>query len=324
MKNLILITGGAGYIGAVLSRLLLKAGYRVRVLDNLLFGGEALVELVPDSNFEFVKIDIRDPQVATHLEGVDAVVHLAAIVGDPAVSKYENEAISVMEAGTRQFYLACEEAGVPHFIFASTCSAYGIMDDQQTPLDETAPLNPQSLYARLKVDFERWLMQRAAPSTAYSLLRFSTVYGISPRMRFDLSVNHFTRDLTLDTELVVFGKDTWRPYCHVQDLSRSVIEVIKRGPEAMNGKIYNVGGNNENYTKEDLVEEIRKVVPGASIHYKELGTTDPRNYRVDFTRIMEELDFSLTRTVPEGIEEVHKLVASGLLPDPFSDAYNNL
>ena len=324
MKKRILITGGAGYIGAVLTRLLLEEGYPVRVLDNLLFGGDALVDLIPNPNLEFVKADIRDENVADHLEGIGSVVHLAAIVGDPAVQKYPEESISVMDAGTKSFYEACEKAGIPHFIFASTCSNYGIMDGNQTPLDETGELQPQSLYARLKVDFEQWLMDRASSLTAYSLLRFSTVYGVSPRMRFDLSVNHFTRDLTLGEELLVFGKDTWRPYCHVRDLARSVIAVIKKGPEAMNGKIYNVGGNGENYTKGALVDAICAVVPNAKVRFQETGNDDPRNYRVDFSKIAEELDFTLSRTVPDGVQEVYKLVSSGILTDPFSDNYNNL
>lgn len=324
MEKRILITGGAGYIGSVLTRLLLAEGFQVRVLDNLLFGGEAIMDLITNPQLEFVKADIRDENVADHLQGMDAVVHLAAIVGDPAVQKYPDESISVMDGGTKSFYEACEKAGVQHFVFASTCSNYGIMDGNQTPLDETGDLQPQSLYARLKVDFEQWLMARASMKTAYSLLRFSTVYGVSPRMRFDLSVNHFTRDLTLGNELLVFGRDTWRPYCHVRDLSRSVIEVVKRGPEAMNGKVYNVGGNGENYTKGNLVEEIRKVVPEANIRFQETGNTDPRNYRVDFSKIKRELNFTLSRTVPDGVKEVHKLVASGLLVDPYADHFNNL
>lgn len=319
----VLVTGAAGYIGSVLCRQLLAKGYRVRGLDSLLFGGESLVEIISHDHFEFIKGDIRDGNLVEEaLDGISAVVHLAAIVGDKACKTQAEEATAVMDHASKGLYQSCASRGIDHFIFASTCSNYGIMEGIEDPLlDENAPLRPQSHYAKLKVLFEEYLLDNALiPRT---LLRFSTVYGQSPRVRFDLSVNHFTRDLSLGRPLLIFGADTWRPYCHVQDLARSVVEVLEAGSEAMNGKVYNVGDSEQNYTKRQLVEEIMKLVPNAEVEFKVNSGNDPRNYRIDFSRIRRELDYKITRRIPDGVAEIHKLIKSGIVADPDSPRYVN-
>lgn len=321
--NAVLVTGAAGYIGSVLCRQLLDKGFRVIGLDSLLFGGDSLLELVTHPRFEFIKADIRDADaIRLALKKADAVVHLAALVGDKACKTQAEEATEVMDTATKALYHACSEADIKHFVFASTCSNYGIMEGVADPLlNEDAPLRPQSHYARLKVQFEEFLLtQNGTPRT---LMRFATVYGMSPRVRFDLSVNHFTRDLTLGRSLLIFGADTWRPYCHVEDLARSVVMVLEAGPEKMDGKVYNVGDSEENYTKRSLVEAILNWVPDAEVTYQEHTGGDPRNYRIDFTRISDELDFEVSRRVPDGIQEIHKLVRSGLLSDPDDPRYVN-
>ena len=321
--TVILVTGAAGYIGSVLCRQLLERGFSVRGLDNLLFGGESLVELAGHERFEFIKADIRNQdRVQEALQGVSAVVHLAAIVGDKACKLQAEEATEIMDVATRNIYHAAANAGVKHFVFASTCSNYGIMEGVSDPLlNEDAPLRPQSHYARLKVQFEEYLLSQ--PVMPRTLLRFSTVYGLSPRVRFDLSVNHFTRDLSLGRPLLIFGADTWRPYCHVQDLARSVVMVLEAGPESTNGKVFNVGDSEENYTKRSLVEEILKFTPNGEVEFQERAGTDPRNYRIDFSRIRAELGFEITRRVPDGVEEIHRLIHMGLLPDPDHPKYVN-
>ena len=321
--TVILVTGAAGYIGSVLCRQLLERGFFVRGLDNLLFGGESLVELAGHERFEFIKADIRNQdRVLKALNGVSAVVHLAAIVGDKACKLHADDATEIMDEASKNIYHAAANSGVSHFVFASTCSNYGIMEGVSDPLlNEDAPLRPQSHYARLKVQFEEYLLSQ--PVMPRTLLRFSTVYGLSPRVRFDLSVNHFTRDLSLERPLLIFGADTWRPYCHVQDLARSVVMVLEAGPNSTNGKVFNVGDSEENYTKRSLVEEILKFTPNGEVEFQERAGTDPRNYRIDFSRIRAELGFEITRRVPDGIEEIHRLINMGLLPDPDHPKYVN-
>jgi nucleoside-diphosphate-sugar epimerase len=322
-RGRILVTGAAGYVGSVLCRQLLAAGFEVRGLDSLIFGGQSLLELMPLPAFEFVKGDLRDETlVAKSLSGVDAVVHLAAIVGDPACKQFPDDASQVMDVGSRALYHAAADAGVRHFVFASTCSNYGVMEGDQQ-LDESSPLNPQSHYARLKVGFEHYLMERSEGLPAWTILRFSTAYGFSPRLRFDLTVNHFTRDLSLGKELLVFGEKLWRPYGHVRDLANSAVLVLEAGGKEMSGKIYNVGDSTENYTKKTLVEEILKLAPQGVVRYGDTASDDLRNYRVNFDRIARELNFSVSRRVPDGIRELNQVVCSGLLSDPYDSIYQN-
>lgn len=282
-----------------------------------------MVEIISHERFDFVRGDVRDQEVvARALQGISGVVHLAAIVGDKACKTRSEEATEVMDHASKALYQACNKAGIQHFIFASTCSNYGIMAGVEDPLlDENAPLRPQSHYARLKVLFEEYLLENK--STPRTILRFATVYGLSPRVRFDLSVNHFTRDLSLGRPLLIFGADTWRPYCHVDDLARSVVRVLDAGPSAMDGKVYNVGDSEENYTKRKLVEEIVRLVPEAEVAFKTGSGNDPRNYRIDFSRIRAELDYRIGKRVPDGIAEIHKLVQSGILSDPDDAKYVN-
>lgn len=322
-RGRILVTGAAGYVGSELCRHLLAEGFEVRGLDALMFGGQSLVELIPLAGFEFVKGDLRDDAVVAQcLKGVDGVVHLAAIVGDPACKQFPEDATQIMDHATRALYHAAAEAGIRHFVFASTTSNYGIMEGDEK-LDESSPLNPQSHYARLKVGFEQYLMARPDGLPAWTILRFSTAYGFSPRLRFDLTVNHFTRDLSLGRELLVFGENLWRPYGHVRDLAQSVVLVLKAGSEAMSGKIYNVGDSAENYTKKTIVEEILKQAPQGQVSYGNSASDDVRNYRVNFDRIATELNFSITRRVPDGIRELNRLIRSGILSDPDHPTYRN-
>ncbi|MCB9236154.1 MAG: NAD(P)-dependent oxidoreductase [Bacteroidia bacterium] len=322
MQPTVLITGGAGYIGSWLCRVMLESGWLVRGLDSLKFGGDSLVEISMHPNFDFVRGDLRDPVVTRQaLENIQAVVHLAAIVGDPACKNFPAEAEEVNRQASEQLYQLAADAGIKHFVFASTCSNYGLMEDGQL-LNEDAPLQPQSLYARLKVGFEEYLLsQKTGP--AVTLLRFATAYGFSPRLRFDLTVNHFTRDFSLGQGVQVFGKDLWRPYAHAYDLARAVGTVLGYGPEAMQGKVFNVGDSEENYTKEMIVDEVRHWVPGLKVSYQEGTGGDNRNYKVDFSRIRHELNFKLIRTVPGGVEEIHKLMTSGLVTEPFAARYGN-
>ncbi|MEJ2359756.1 MAG: NAD(P)-dependent oxidoreductase, partial [Deinococcales bacterium] len=263
----VLVTGGAGYIGSTLVRQLLQAGYRVRVLDNLSFGGESILDLLDSETFEFVHGDVRDEAVVrSAVSDCHGVIHLAGIVGDPACARQPDLARDVNENASKQLYHAAEEAGVERFVFASTCSNYGRMEDADALLTEEAPLRPVSLYAESKVAVERFLLDQPRNNgCAPTSLRFSTVYGIAPRVRFDLTVNEFTRELVLGRELVVFGEQFWRPYCHVRDLARSALAVLDAPREAVAFDVFNVGSSDENYRKQRIVELILEQVPGGRV-----------------------------------------------------------
>lgn len=324
-RRKILVTGGAGYIGSVLVRQLLSNGYRVRVLDNLMFGGESILDLLDNPDFEFIKGDItNEHDINEATKDVFAVAHLAAIVGDPACSTNPDLAIKVNRIGSRRVFEAALRNGVNRFVFASTCSNYGKMEDPESYVDENSPLAPISLYAEEKVSFENYLMEQTEQSTTIPVcLRFSTVYGLSQRPRFDLTVNEFTKELALGRELIVYGQQFWRPYCHVSDLARSVLTALSAEESKIAFEIFNVGSTQENYTKQMIVDEICKQLPDSVIKYID-KKEDPRDYRVDFEKIRRELDFKITVKVPQGIKSLLTAIQSGMFVNIDDKKYKNI
>lgn len=325
MSEKILVTGGAGYIGSVLTRQLLEKGYEVRVLDRLMYGGEPIIDLFNYPNFEFIKGDVRNREdVEKAVEGVTCIAHLAAIVGDPACAKDPELSKSTNLEGSKLLYNIANEKGVKKFVFASTCSNYGKMDDPGAYVNEESTLAPVSIYAETKVATEQYLLSQPKTNTCKpTCLRFSTVYGLSLRPRFDLTVNEFTKELALGRELVVFGEQFWRPYCHVYDLARSVIKVIESEEDAVAFDVFNVGDTAENYQKQMIVDEIKKQIPDARVKYVSKNE-DPRDYRVDFSKIKNKLGFELMFTVPDGISQIKEVLDAGFILNPDDSKYKNV
>jgi nucleoside-diphosphate-sugar epimerase len=321
----VLVTGGAGYIGSVLVRILLEKGFYVRAVDSLKFGGDALFDVAQHPNFEFMKGDMRnDKDIDRALEGMNYVAHLAAIVGDPACSKFPEEANDVNWTASVSLFEKAEKAGLERFVFASTCSNYGKMEDPNSFVDEGSELRPVSLYAELKVKFENYLLkERKDAKISATALRFSTVYGFSPRIRFDLTVNEFTRNVCMTGQQEIWGPQFNRPYCHVDDLARAVVLVLQSPVEKVRANVFNVGDTSENYSKRMLMEEIQKQIADAKAIYVE-KSEDPRDYRVNCDKIKNELGFSITKKVPDGIREIIKLMRSGIITDPHSMKFRNV
>lgn len=321
----VLVSGGAGYIGSVLVRQLLEQDYKVRVIDNLMHGGEPLIELINHPNFEFFKGDVRNIEdLESAIAGMDKVVHLAAIVGDPACAVNPELTEKTNLEASINFYNLCEKNKIKQFVFASTCSNYGKMADSDDYVNENSLLNPVSLYAQTKVEVEKFLLSQDKSNFCKpTCLRFSTVYGLSPRPRFDLTVNEFTKELGLKRKLVIFGEQFWRPYCHVIDLARSVVLVLQSDADKVGFDVFGVGSTEENYQKKMIVEEIQKLLPDAEIEYVKKDE-DPRDYRVNFDKIKETLGFQITRTVPEGIKNILFSVENSFYKDPDSRQYKNV
>ena len=327
MKN-ILVTGGAGYVGSGLLRELLLKGYNVTCIDNLLFGGESLLDIWHNKNFTFYKCDINDSQKLDEVflkNNFDGVIHLAAIVGDPACKINSDLAIKTNFESSKNLLEKSKNSKVSKFIFASTCSNYGKMDDPEAYVDENSKLAPVSLYAELKVKFEKYMLGEMKKLDGFSptSLRFSTVYGLSPRMRFDLTVNEFTKDLALGKELIIFGEQFWRPYCHVKDFSNAFITVLNSPDEKVAYNVFNVGDTKENYTKQMIINEIKKVLPNSKIKYVKKNE-DPRDYRVNCDKIKKELGFKISMTVPDGIKEIKRVIQENLIQDPEDQKYYNI
>jgi nucleoside-diphosphate-sugar epimerase len=320
-----LVTGGAGYLGLPVVGELSSARWAVRVLDVLLHDGQpGLVADLEDRGIEVIRGDLRDAAVRRDvLNGIEQVVHLAAIVGDPACARDPELAEAVNVEGTTALVADARAAGVRRLVFASTCSNYGRLADPTVPIDEDGALAPVSLYARQKVAMERALLDGADATMEVVCLRFATLYGVAPRMRFDLTVNEFTRDLWADRSLEVFGEQFWRPYVHVHDAARAIREALDAPAADVAGKVFNVGRSGENYRKLDLVELIRSQTDRGSVSFVH-RSEDPRDYKVSFDRIARVLGFTTEMTVPDGIAEIIAALDAGQFADPFGPAHTNI
>jgi nucleoside-diphosphate-sugar epimerase len=322
-----MVTGGAGYVGSILVRKLLQEGYRVVCVDYLRYGGGALLDIWGHPNFVLEKIDITDTTSAVDLfEQYDfhGVIHLAAIVGDPACKLEPDLARRTNLDASADLLERSMQHKVPRFIFASTCSNYGKMSNTDY-VDETSPLAPVSLYAELKVEIEKLILSsmNRSPSFCPTVLRFSTVYGVSPRMRFDLTVNEFTKELVLGRKLQVYGEQFWRPYCHVNDFSHAILSVMHAAEEKVAYDVFNVGDTQQNYTKKMLLDEIQKQIPDGKVEFVH-KEDDPRDYRVNFDKIRTVLDFHISKMVPDGISDIISCLKLGIIKNPNDQTFYNI
>lgn len=324
VSDLVLVTGGSGYIGTWAVAELRDAGFELRVLDSLLHGQEDIAAEQRSRGVDVIRGDLRDPVVREQaIEGAGAIVHLAAIVGDPACARDPELSDQVNVQATRSLLSDATAAGTQRFVFASTCSNYGSLADPTVPIDEDGELRPVSLYARQKVDMERHTLAAGSEAMLTTCLRLATVYGVSRRMRFDLTVNEFTRELWADHSLEVFGEQFWRPYIHVRDAARAIRTVLQASSEKVSGQVFNAGRSGENYRKFEIVEEIRKHTDRGTVSFVRRDE-DPRDYKVSFDKIRAELDFETLMTVPDGIGEVISALDADVFGDPFAARYRNV
>ena len=325
----VLITGGAGYIGSLLTSELLRANYRVTVLDSLLFGGESLVPFFHHPNFHFVKADVTEPRAVkdARKDGwrhPDAIVHLAAIVGFPACQAVGRQvAWRYNVDATKLVFGQAVDLGVERFVFASTYSNYGLSPDGQ-PVTEESPLNPQSLYAETKIAAEEFLLSQRESSCAPLLFRFATLYGISPRTRFDLIVNQFVLEAFSKRELIIYQRGYSRSFVHIRDTVRGVIMGLEAERSKVCGEIFNLGTDQGNYSKDDIVRLILKRMPETIVEYKDLTFGgDMRDITVSFAKFKQVLGFETTLDVDDGIRELLFALKSGIIRNPNDEKYRN-
>ena len=310
MSRSILLIGGAGYIGPVVAKELLKDGNQVTVLDSLIYDNKfAIKDCLLNERFHFVCGDMgHEPTLKSALTGITDVVILAGLVGDPITKKYPKESSTINDDSIKTCLKLLAKSDLGKVIFVSTCSNYGLIPGGALA-DEAYPTAPLSSYAKSKVENEEFFFGLESDGFTPTILRFATAFGVAPRMRFDLTINEFVRDLALGRELLVFDPDTWRPYCHVRDFAE-IIKLVLSAPSELVGKqIFNAGSETNNFTKRQVVELIKKYVPNTNITFKENGS-DPRNYKVNFSKIRDILGFKPKFSVELGILEVLDYIKS--------------
>jgi nucleoside-diphosphate-sugar epimerase len=315
----VLVVGGAGYLGSTLVPILLGRGYKVRVLDRLLFGSEPLNAVQGNANFELMVGDVRDIEtVVAAVRDCDAVIDLAAIVGDPACAVNQQLSLEVNRAATRMLIDICKGYGIGRLIFASTCSVYGASDYL---VDELTPPAPISVYAETKVASELLLQQAASAAFQPVILRLGTLFGLSPRPRFDLVVNLLTARAASIGKITIFNGEQWRPFLHVYDAARALVLALEANPRLVSGQIFNVGDYTLNLRLSDVSNKIAMAMPTLQVEWIENG--DRRNYRVSFDKIHTQLGFRCERTVESGILEILQAIETRQISDFTAIRFNN-
>ena len=305
----VLVTGGAGYIGSVMSRILLKKGYNLTILDRLFFGTDSLEDIL--DNVTLIKDDIRffNPEI---LRGIDAVFDLAALSNDPCGELDPKKTLDINYKGRVRVANLAKKFGVKKYVFASTCSVYGF---QEGVINEESCLNPLTTYAKASMMAEKEILPLADKDFSATVLRQATVYGVSYRMRFDLAINGMTLGYFRNGKIPIMrdGKQ-WRPFVNVKDTSKAFIKVLEAEPELVKGQIFNVGSDEQNIQIFDLAKVVAE---GCNIpfNYEWYGDCDTRSYRVSFNKIKDTLGYTSQSSIKKGAENIFNALKEGRL-DP--------
>jgi nucleoside-diphosphate-sugar epimerase len=322
MEKTILLAGGAGYIGTVLTNFFLKKNFKVICVDSLIYSQKNCIkDFLNNKNYKFIESSIVNinPDI---LKEVKNIIILAGLVGDPITKKYPQDSEKINLHEIKMFIDICNKKNLDKLIFVSTCSNYGIIPENVLA-DENYKLGPVSSYAKHKVEVEKYIMSlNGKVDYSPTILRFATAFGMSPRMRFDLTVNQFTRDLFNNKQLEIYDAETWRPYCHVNDFARLINIVIENPKEKTHFQIYNAGSDVNNFTKKKIVEEIIRIIPNSKFVFLK-NDVDKRNYKVDFSKVKKELNFNTKYSVEFGVKEIIQSIKSGLFKNISLEKFGN-
>jgi nucleoside-diphosphate-sugar epimerase len=321
-ERVVLVTGGAGYVGSVLVGMLLDRGYHVRVLDSLLFGTRGIEEYFGNDRFRLIKGDIRHiKDLVDAIKGAYGIIHLAAIVGDPACSINYEATWTVNQEATKSLMEIANHYNVSRVVFASSCSVYGA--SKTIILNEGSKLQPLSHYAKTRVESERIILERANKRMVATIARLGTVYGFSERMRFDLVVNILTAKAVKERKMVIYHPEAWRPFIHVRDAARAFVKLFEAPATKVQGEIFNVGSNDQNYQIRDIGEIVKGIIPDSELSY-ESSEEDQRNYRVSFDKIGYILNYNTDFSVGDGVNEIRAKLLNNYIKDYRDAIYYNV
>lgn len=300
MNKNVLVVGSQGYIGSVLTDYLLKKKFQIIGIDNFIYNQKKINFL--NKNYKFISCDLRDEEKIKKLvPKVYQVIILAGLVGDPITKKYPKLAHEINYIGIKNVINICNKSKIKKLIFISTCSNYGITKGDNL-LKECHPLKPISLYAKQKVKIEKFLLKNKFKFTI-TILRFATAFGLSPRMRFDLTVNEFVKDAFFKKQLEIYEPNTYRPYCHIKDFCRIINLVLKKKSTDLDKEVFNCGSNNNNYSKIQIARILKKRFKDLKIVINK-NVKDKRNYKVDFSKVKKVLKFRPKYSVNYGVSEI--------------------
>ena len=308
----LLISGGAGYIGsALVSRVLRDTNWHVKVFDDLMYGGNSLFQFYKFDRFSFIKGDLRKFQLEKILDGVDYVVNLAALVGEPICKKYPKEAKEINYEANLNLAKNCESLGISRYLMMSTCSNYGLRENQEM-LTEEDELQPISLYSETKVESEKKLLNEFS-NLPTIILRASTAYGMASRIRFDLLLHQFIFEAWVKKQINLFGANSWRPMVHVDDIARAIVISLTKNEQISHKDVFNVGSNDQNFKKIQLAKMVAERLNVDIVESE--SKKDPRDYRVSFDKIVTELGFNTIHNPKESIEQIVASLENGLIDE---------
>ena len=325
----VLITGAAGYLGSMLCGHLLRLGYVVTAVDDLLYGGESLLAYMSHPDFRFVKANVCDSRaIRTAVDPgkliPDTIIHLAGIVGFPACQAVgRHVAWRYNVEATQRVYEQGHEMGIMRFIYPSTYSIYGATKSDLPAMEEAA-LNPQSLYAETVIGAEKFLLNQANTSCKPVIFRMAHLFGLSPRPRFDLIVNQFIWEAYRNRELLIYQRGYSRSFMHIYDAVRGLILGLESDIEQVGGEIFNLGSEFGNLTKDQIVQAILRRLPETTVNYKDLTFGgDMRDFHISFNKIQNMLGFEAEKTIEDGIREVLNALRTGIIENPQDQRYRN-
>ena len=305
----LLVIGGAGYIGSTVVYHALQRGWKVKVVDRLMYGGSSLFRAFSfEDKFEMIVRDIRDIDLDEVVRGCDFVFNAAALVGEHICKKFPKDAVEINEKITISIAQACGRQKVKRYIFASTCSNYG---KTVVKVDESSPVSPLSLYSSTKINVENFLLSPAC-STPCTILRFATIYGLASRVRFDLLIHEFIRDAWTKNKVEIYGPEGWRPFCHVDDAARAVITVCTSSSTLPKKIVFNVGSNDQNFQKLEIGRMIKSRLPNTELVLR-YDKGDPRSYQVNFEKICKFTGFKCIHRPERAVSDIISGLESNLI-----------